>query len=129
MIMKTSIYNKDEHTEGYFGNGNTDKKSDLQKAHEKGNEGNEVTAFGRAPIAEENANGFNDGNINARDGFDNSGTQGKDSLSDDTYNSTEAQHTVESAASKTGSSSEDFKDNKDSIIKNRDEDDVLNTGI
>ncbi|TCO29024.1 hypothetical protein EV200_102443 [Pedobacter psychrotolerans] len=127
--MKTSIYNKDEHTEGYIGNGNTDKKSDVQKAHEKGNEGNEVTAFGRAPIGEENAGGIDKGNINARDGFDNSGTQGRDSLSDDTYNSTEKHHTVDSAASQTGSSSEDFMDNKDSIIKERNEDDVLNTGI
>ena len=128
-IMKTSIYNKDEHTEGYIGNGNTDQKSDVQKAYEKGNEGNDVTAFGQAPIAEDNSNDIIAGNINARDGFDNSGTQGRDSLSDDTYNSTNEQHTVESAASETGSSSDDFNENKDSIIKERDEDDVLNTGI
>lgn len=127
--MKTSIYNQDEHTEGYFGKGNTEKKSDVQKAYEEGNDGNEVTAFGRAPIAEENANGFNEDNIKARDGYDNSGTQGLDSLSDDTYNSTDTQHTLESAASKTGSSSEDFKDNRDSNVKKRDEDDALNTGI
>lgn len=87
--MKTSIYNKDEHTEGYIGNGNTDKKSDVQKAYEKGNDVNEVTPFGQVPIAQENTNDFTEGNIEARDGFDNTGTQGKDSLSDDTYNSTD----------------------------------------
>ena len=128
--MKTSVYNKDEHTEGYFGKGKSEEKSDVQKEYEKGNDGNEVTAFGRAPIAEENANGFNEGNITAKDGLDNSGTQGKDSLSDDTYNSPDTLHTIESAASGTGSSSEDFKDDQDkSNIKHRDEDDALNTGI
>ncbi|NTE03349.1 hypothetical protein G6M26_00275 [Agrobacterium tumefaciens] len=128
-VMKTSIYNKDEHTEGYFGKGNTDKKSDVQKAHEKGNEGNDVTPFGRVPIAEENANDFSEGNIKARDGFDNTGTQGKDSLSDDSFNSHDKHHTVESAASGTGSSSDDFDDDEKSKIKQRNEDDVLNTGI
>ncbi|MFW0715852.1 hypothetical protein [Pedobacter sp. N23S346] len=128
--MKTSIYNKDEHTEGYIGNGNTDKKSDVQKAYEKGNDVNEVTPFGQVPIAQENTNDFTEGNIEARDGFDNTGTQGKDSLSDDTYNSTDKQHTVDSAASETGSSSDDFKDDiEKSDIKQRNEDDVLNTGI
>ncbi|WP_316805722.1 hypothetical protein [Pedobacter agri] len=123
--MKTNIYNKKEHTEGYVGEGKDDSKSDVQKEYEKGNDGNVVTSFGQETVAEKNAHGFNEGNIVAKDGLDNTGTQGKDSLSDDAYNSEDKNPTVESAASGTGSSSKDF----DQPIKQRDEDDVLNNGI
>ncbi len=125
LIMKTSIYNKKEHTEGYVGEGNDDSKSDIQKEYEKGNDGNVVTSFGQETVAEKNAHGFNEQNIVAKDGLDNTGTQGKDSLSDDAYNSKDKNHTVESAESGTGSSSKDFEQ----PIKQRDEDDVLNSGI
>jgi len=127
--MKTSIYNKEEHTEGYVGKGDDHHKSELQKEYEKGNEGNEVTSFGQETIAKKNAHGFNETNIHAKDGLDNTGTQGYDSLSDDSYNSDDKHPTVESAASKTGSSSKDFDTPDDGQIKQRDEDDVLNSGI
>lgn len=127
--MKTSIYNKQEHVEGYVGKGNSDEKSDVEKAYEKGNDGNEVVSFGQEPIAIKNARGLDASNITAKDGFDNTGTQGADSLSDDAYNSADRNPTIESAASGTGSSSEDFKDDQPAKIKQRDEDDVLNTGI
>lgn len=120
--MKTSIYNKEEHIEGYVGSGDDSTKSKLQKEYEKGNEGNEVTSYGQESDAIA-------GNTAAKDGFDNSGTQGKDSLSDDAYNSKDKHPTVESAASKTGSSSDDFDSPSQEEIKQRDEDDVLNTGI
>ena len=123
--MKTSVYRKEEHTEGYIGKGVSVDKSDVQKEYEKGNEGNEVTSFGKASVSTDSI----EGNPKAKDGLDNTGTQGKDSLSDDTYNSPDKIHTTESAASGTGSSSDDFEDHQDSVIKQRDEDDVLNTGI
>jgi len=122
--MKTSIYNKEEHTEGYVGsNDKQDEKSEVQKQYEKANDGNQVNTYGKEPdlmIA---------GNAEAKDGYDNSGTQGKDSLSDDSYNSTDKNPTVQSAESHTGSSSFDFDDKKKSDLEQRDEDDVLNTGI
>ncbi|MFC3562081.1 hypothetical protein [Pedobacter jamesrossensis] len=126
--MKTSIYNKKEHIEGYVGSGEKPHtKSDVQKQYEKGNEGNEVTSFGKQPIAELNKEKQSIGDkIIIRDGFDNTGTQGKDSLSDDSYNSKDKNPTLASSKSGTGSSSEDFKTNK---IAQRTEDDALNTGI
>ncbi|KQR65218.1 hypothetical protein [Pedobacter sp. Leaf176] len=122
--MKTSIYNKDEHLEGYVGSDKESKdKSDVQKEYEKGNEGNEVHTYGKEPDL------TIEGNSNAKDGFDNSGTQGKDSLSDDTYNSPDKDPTIESAESHTGSSSKDFETKPLTDMNQRDEDDVLNTGI
>jgi len=124
--MKTSIYNKSKHLEGYVEQAEQNKqKTDVQKEYEKGNNGNEVTAFGRDTVANENAEWPK--KIIAKDGMDNSGTQGKDSLSDDTYNSRNTQNTVENSESGTGSSSEDFKENNS--LNNRTEDDILNTGI
>ena len=126
--MKTNIYNKTEHLEGYVGSDEKAKeKSDVQKQYEKGNDDGEVTSFGKETIAKANRLKKEIGTrISARDGFDNTGTQGKDSLSDDSYNSKDKNPTVKSAESGTGSSSEDFKENK---IVRRSEDDVLNTGI
>lgn len=126
--MKTNIYYKKEHLEGYVGSGEKPKeKTDVQKQYEKGNDDKEVTSFGKETIAEFNKIKKAMGNkILIRDGFDNTGTQGKDSLSDDSYNSKDKNPTVESAKSGTGSSSEDFKTRK---IIPRNEDDVLNTGI
>lgn len=119
--MKTSIYNKEEHSEGYVKTGGEkDQKSDVQKEFEKANNINEVTAYGKEPST------LIKGNPLAKDGFDNSGTQGKDSLSDDSYNSLDKHPTNQSAASHTGSSSDDFKDDDDSDHK---EDHALNTGI
>ncbi|MCX2576156.1 hypothetical protein [Pedobacter sandarakinus] len=106
--MKTNAYRKDSHIEGYVGSGEAEQKSDLQKDYEKTNEVNEVTAFGKEPselIA---------GNSEARDGYDNAGTQGKDSLSDDSMASVGKEGTLESAASKTGSASKDFEDERES---------------
>lgn len=120
--MKTSIYNKKEHIEGYVGSGDEQsKKSDVQKAFEDRNDTNVVTSYGKEP--EE----LIEGNPLAKDGLDNSGTQGKDSLSDDAYNSTDKNPTLKSAESHTGSSSEDFRTKKD--INESDEDHALNTGI
>lgn len=122
--MKTSIYNKEKHIEGYVGSGKTEEKSEVQKEYEKGNEGNEVTSFGKVPLSENNLNeNIKNG---PRDGFDNTGTQGKDSLSDDSYNSADKNPTIKSAESHTGSSSKDFETKN---TTQRDEDDVLNTGI
>ncbi|MCZ4225516.1 hypothetical protein [Pedobacter rhodius] len=122
--MKTNAYNKEEHIEGYIG---SDKeivdKSDVQKAYEKGNEGNKVNSFGKEPDL------MIKGDSTARDGLDNSGTQGKDSLSDDTYNAVDKNPTIERAESRTGSSSKDFQTDTSKEMKQRDEDDVLNTGI
>lgn len=120
--MKTSIYNKEEHTEGYVGSadGKTE-KSDVQKAYEAGNDTNVVTAYGKEPSE------LIKGNPLAKDGFDNSGTQGKDSLSDDAYNSADKNPTIKSAESYTGSSSTDFKTNPG--INEADENHALNTGI
>jgi len=129
-IMKTSVYNKKEHVEGYIGEGNDPEKSKVQKEYEKGNEGNVVTSFGKETIATKNAQGFDERNIIAKDGLDNTGTQGKDSLSDDAYGSEDKTHTIESAESGTGSSSKDFNNPQSNPeIKQRDEDDVLNSGI
>ena len=129
--MKTSIYNKEEHLEGFVGNTDEAKnKSDVQKAYEKGNEGNEVTSFGKEPISEIAARKMANGDkITAKDGLDNTGTQGADSLSDDAYNSKDKNPTIKSAESGTGSSSEDFDTANKNNLKQRDEDDVLNTGI
>ncbi|GGH17046.1 MULTISPECIES: hypothetical protein [Pedobacter] len=120
--MKTSIYNKAEHTEGYVGpDDRKEEKSDVQKAYEAGNDVNEVTAYGKEPSE------MIKGNPLARDGFDNSGTQGKDSLSDDAYNSPDKHPSIKSAESRTGSSSEDFKTKTG--LNETDEDHALNTGI
>ena len=83
LIMKTSIYNKKEHTEGYVGEGNDDSKSDIQKEYEKGNDGNVVTSFGQETVAEKNAHGFNEQNIVAKDGLDTTDTaEGRARLQD-----------------------------------------------
>jgi hypothetical protein len=120
--MKTSIYNKAEHTEGYVGPaGKSAEKSDVQKAYEAGNDTNVVTAYGKEPSE------LIKGNPLAKDGLDNSGTQGKDSLSDDPYNSADKHPTLKSAESHTGSSSEDFKTKTN--IDETDENHALNTGI
>lgn len=126
--MKTNVYNKEEHLEGYVGSGEKPRqKTDVQKQYEKGNDDKEVTSFGKETIAKFNKVKKAMGNkILVRDGFDNTGTQGKDSLSDDSYNSKDKNPTVKSAESGTGSSSEDFKTNKTVSIN---EDDVLNTGL
>ncbi|WP_316831304.1 hypothetical protein [Pedobacter aquatilis] len=122
--MKTSIYNKEEHLEGYVGSGEAPaEKSDVQKAYEKGNDSNSVNTFGKEPDITIK------GNTSARDGLDNTGTQAKDSLSDDAYNSNDKHPTIESAESHTGSSSKDFETKPSGKIQQRDEDDVLNTGI
>lgn len=130
-VMKTNAYNKEEHIEGYVGSDKKPtEKSDVQKEYEKGNDGNEVTSFGKETIAAVNSEKLTQGNnINARDGFDNTGTQGKDSLSDDTYNSKDKNPTIESAESHTGSSSKDFESNPKKEIIQRNEDDALNSGI
>lgn len=126
--MKTSIYNKKEHLGGYVGpDENSEEKSEVQKAYESGNEGNEVTSFGKETIARYNAETSHSDKTKARDGFDNTGTQGADSLSDDAYNSPDQHPTVKSAESHTGSSSEDFKTKPG--ISEADEDHALNTGI
>ncbi|WP_316799873.1 hypothetical protein [Pedobacter frigidisoli] len=121
--MKTSAYNKEEHLEGYVGNGaEKSEPSDVQKAYEAGNDTNKVNSFGKDPdqmIA---------GNAAARDGYDNSGTQGRDSLSDDAYHSEDHHPTVESAESHTGSSGDDFK-GRPADISEEDENHALNTGI
>lgn len=127
--MKTSIYNKEEHIEGYVGSGeNNEQKSEVQKQYEAGNDGNEVTSFGKETIEQANADRLQQP-ITARDGLDNTGTQGKDSLSDDAYNSPDKDPTIESAESHTGSSSKDFKNQSNPNLNQRDEDEVLNTGI
>ena len=127
--MKTNIYKKDDHIEGYVGEGKGTEKSKVQKEFERGNEGNVVTSFGKETIATKNAQGFDENNITAKDGLDNTGTQGKDSLSDDAYGSVDKMHTIESAESGTGSSSKDFEKSGHSQTQERDEDDVLNNGI
>jgi len=127
--MKTSIYNKEEHIEGYVGSDeNKEPKSDVQKQYEAGNEGNEVTSFGKETIAQAHTDHIK-GSFTARDGYDNTGTQGKDSLSDDAYNSADKHPTVESAESHTGSSSKDFDQKSQSTISEEDENKALNTGI
>jgi len=120
--MKTNIYNKEEHIEGYVGSGDEQsEKSDVQKAYEEGNNTDVVTSYGKEPSE------LIKGNPLAKDGLDNSGTQGKDSLSDDAYNSSDRNPTIKSAASHTGSSSDDFKTN--TSINEADENHALNTGI
>lgn len=127
--MKTNIYNKEEHIEGYVGSDEKEsQKSAVQKKYEAGNEGNEVTSYGKETIAQANSDKIK-GTITAKDGFDNTGTQGKDSLSDDAYNSADKHPTIESAESHTGSSSKDFEHKPKSDLQQRDEDEVLNTGI
>ncbi|TCD10134.1 hypothetical protein EZ449_09915 [Pedobacter frigidisoli] len=122
--MKTSIYNKEEHTEGYVNTGGEkDQKSDVKKEYEAGNDVNEVTAYGKEPSE------LIEGNPLAKDGFDNSGTQGKDSLSDDSYNSSDKNPNVKSAESHTGSSSEDFKDKPNKSLDQNKEDHALDSGI
>ncbi|MFC4212920.1 hypothetical protein ACFOWA_17115 [Pedobacter lithocola] len=124
--MKTSIYRKDEHIEGFVDSSNSDKskpsKSDVQKDYEKQNDSNEVTSYGKE------SSEMIAGNPLAKDGYDNSGTQGKDSLSDDSFNSDEENPTVESASSHTGSSSDDFP-SESKKPSQRNEDDVLDSGI
>jgi len=106
--MKTNIYNKKPHIEGYVGSDNEhENKSDVQKAYEACNDTQEVKSYGKETINEVKHKGISE-NPHARDGFDNSGTQGYDSLSDDAYNSKDINPTVESAESHTGSSSKDF---------------------
>lgn len=120
--MKTSVYNKTEHIEGYVGDKDKQvEKSDVQKAYEAGNNTDVVTSYGKEPSE------LIKGNPLAKDGLDNSGTQGKDSLSDDAYNSSDKNPTIQSAASHTGSSSDDFKTN--TSINEADENHALNTGI
>jgi hypothetical protein len=120
--MKTSIYNKKEHIEGYVGSGDEQsEKSDVQKAFEDGNDTNVVTSYGKEPSE------LMKGNPLAKDGLDNSGTQGKDSLSDDAYNSADKNPTLKRTESHTGSSSEDFKTKTG--INEADENRALNTGI
>ena len=120
--MKTNIYNKEEHNEGYVGSGDEQsEKSDVQKAYEAGNNTDVVTSYGKEPSE------LIKGNPLAKDGQDNSGTQGKDSLSDDAYNSSDKNPTIQSAESHTGSSSNDFKTN--TSINEADENHALNTGI
>ncbi len=106
--MKTSIYNKRPHTTGFDGQDEkAAKKSDVQQAYEAGNDTQEVTSYGKMPIAEQNK--FeHEHPVTARDGYDNTGTQGADSLSDDTYNSQNRQN-KEKGESQTGSKSNDFK--------------------
>lgn len=126
--MKTNIYNKAKHLEGYVGSDEKpSEKSDVQKQYERGNDDKEVTSFGKETIAKFNkAKRAMGDKVKIRDGFDNTGTQGKDSLSDDSYNSKDRNPTTKNAESGTGSSSEDFKTNK---TVRRNEDDVLNTGL
>jgi hypothetical protein len=76
--MKTNIYNNKEHTEGYTGPEDKNVKNPTDNVLETTNN-NKVVSYGKE---EEN---MIKGNVLARDGYDNSGTQGKDSLSDDTY--------------------------------------------
>ncbi|MBC6111683.1 hypothetical protein ACFOG5_20215 [Pedobacter fastidiosus] len=125
--MKTNIYNKEEHIEGYVGSDEKEsQKSAVQKKYEAGNEGNEVTSYGKETLAHTHKT---KDQIKIRDGFDNTGTQGKDSLSDDAYNSADKHPTIESAESHTGSSSKDFEHKHKSDLQQRDEDEVLYTGI
>ncbi|MET4080808.1 hypothetical protein ABIB40_000752 [Pedobacter sp. UYP30] len=120
--MKISTYRKDPHLEGYDGKeGSPEKKTTVEsvenvqsvdgvnKASEKGNDANTVTSFGNKTLKAKNSRGLNENNILAKDGFDNTGTQGKDSLHDDAYPHKDGMETKESAESNTGSSSKDFK--------------------
>ena len=110
--MKTNAYKKDSDTdtEGYDGKpGIPTTNTDIEKDYEAGNDTQEVTSFGNEPISVKNSRDLNEDNILARDGYDNTGTQGKDSLHDDAYPHTDEIATKESAESRTGSSSEDFE--------------------
>ncbi|MGY3053931.1 hypothetical protein ACVWYG_002133 [Pedobacter sp. UYEF25] len=108
--MKVSAYRKDPHLEGYDGKeGSHVQASGLKKASNKGNESKVVTSFGNEPLKTKNQRGLNEDNISAKDGLDNTGTQGKDSLHDDAYPHKDDLETKESAESNTGSSSKDFK--------------------
>lgn len=107
--MKTSVYDNKEHLEGYVGTGAQKEKdkSAVQKKYDKLNDTNEVTSYGHEISTTPHI-----ANFEARDGYDNSGTQGKDSLSDDSYHSKDLKPTVKSGASGTGSSTEDFRTKK-----------------
>lgn len=108
--MKISAYRKDPHLEGYDGKeGSPEKETAVERASKKGNDTNTVTSFGNETLKAKNSRGLNEDNIFAKDGFDNTGTQGKDSLHDDAYPHKDGMETKESAESMTGSSSKDFK--------------------
>ncbi len=108
--MKTEIYRKEPHLEGYEGNeGLADEKTDVEKKYEEGNNTNEVTSFGNESLKIKNSRDLTEETITAKDGFDNTGTQGKDSLHDDAYPHQDAMESKQSAESETGSSSNDFK--------------------
>lgn len=108
--MKIDVYRKEDRTVGYSGKeGLPDKKSPVQNAYEKGNDTDTVTSYGKEPLNAKNHQNLGKGNTSARDGFDNTGTQGKDSLHDDAYPHKDGMETKESAESFTGSSSKDFK--------------------
>lgn len=110
IAMKTNVYKKDVEVEGYRGEeGSPKEKTDVEKAYEAGNDTNEVTSFGNEPLEVKNSRGLNEDTIKAKDGFDNTGTQGKDSLHDDAYPHKDGIETKQSAESETGSSSNDFK--------------------
>lgn len=107
--MKINAYRKDPHVEGYDGKkGSPEKKTVIEQAYEKGNDTSTVTSFGNETIKTKNLRNLNEEDIFARDGLDNTGTQGKDSLQDDAYPPKDAIEIKEGAASKTESSSEDF---------------------
>ena len=108
--MKTTPYRKNSDTEGYDGKpGIPTSKTDVEKTYEGGNDTQKVTSFGNEPIATKNNRHLTEDNIVARDGFDNTGTQGKDSLSDDAYPQTDEIETKESAQGNTGSATRDFE--------------------
>ena len=108
--MKINAYRKDPHVEGYDGKkGSPEKKTAIEQAYDKGNDTNTVTSFGNETLKTKNLRDLNEEDIFARDGLDNTGTQGKDSLQDDAYPHKDTIETKESAASKMGSSSGDFK--------------------
>lgn len=108
--MKINAYRKDPHVEGYDGKkGSPEKKTAIELAYEKGNDSNTVTSFGNETLKTKNLRNINEEDILARDGLDNTGTQGKDSLQDDAYPHREAIKTKKRATNNTGSSSEDFK--------------------
>ncbi len=65
----------------------------------------------------------------ARDGFDNTGTQGYDSLSDEGYIGTAGDVVKGNPQSRTGSSSEDFHEVKNDNVELSDEDRALDSGI
>jgi hypothetical protein len=64
-----------------------------------------------------------------RDGLDNTGTQGKDSLLDDGYTGSTGKPTEGKHGDQTGSSSEDFTERPIDTINKEDEDKALDSGI